>query len=167
MTVPSIDRNSLLLPLFLGLALVYPAGAQSEDLIDVNFLSRGASPFPRFWSSYRQAPVPTPNLRNGPLLSQMIHNSKLEVSLNDFLRLVAENALDLESDRYTYLIAQTDLLRAKSGQAARGLPGAPVPEGLFAGAIGAGLGNRSSSALAEPSIPLFRLTSVWIGSLVL
>jgi outer membrane protein len=85
-----------------------------------------------------------PNLRNGPLLSQMVHNGKLEVSLNDFLRLVAENALDLESGRYTYLIAQTDLLRAKSGQAARGLPGAPVPEGLFAGAIGAGLGNSAS-----------------------
>lgn len=144
MTVVSIDRNSLLLRFFLGLALVHLARAQSEDLIDANYLSRGASPFPRFWNSYRQARVQTPNLRNGPLLSQMIHNGKLEVSLNDFLRLVAENALDLESDRYTYLIAQTDLLRARSGQAARGLPGAPVPEGLFAGAIGEGLGKNAN-----------------------
>jgi len=78
----------------------------------------------------------------------MIHDGKLELSLNDMLKLVAENELDLEADRYSYLIAQTDLLRAKSGQAARGLPAAPVPGGLFAGAIGAGLGNNANVSAA-------------------
>ena len=136
-----MNRKYLLLSILTALAMVRPASAQNEGLINADYLSRGAAPFPRFWNSYRQAPVPPPNLRNGPLLSQMIHDGKLELSLNDLLRLVAENALDLEGDRYSYLIAQTDLLRTKSGQAARGLPGAPVPGGLFAGAIGAGLGN--------------------------
>jgi len=59
------------------------------------------------------------------------------------MRLVVENGFDLESDRYIYLLAQNDVLRARSGQAARGLPGAPVPAGLFAGAIGAGVGNAA------------------------
>jgi outer membrane protein len=88
-------------------------------------------------------PLPAVNTRNGPLLERSIHDQKLELSLSDFLRLVVENALDLESDRYLYLIAQNDLLRARSGQAARGLPQAPVPGGLFAGAIGAGVGNAA------------------------
>jgi outer membrane protein TolC len=72
----------------------------------------------------------------------------LEVSLAEFLALVVENGLDVEADRYNYLLAQTDLLRARSGQAARGVPQAPLPAALFAGAIGAGLGNNANVSTA-------------------
>jgi len=112
--------------------------------IDADFLSRGPSGMPRVWKSYSQVPLPSLNTGNGPLLQGAIHDGKLALSLTDFLRLVVENGFDVESDRYIYLLAQTDYLRAKSGQAARGLPGAPVPAGLFAGAIGAGLGNNAN-----------------------
>jgi len=84
------------------------------------------------------------NTQNGPLLEHAIHDGKLELSLAEFLQLVVENGLDVESDRYTYLLAQTDLLRARSGQAARGIPQAPIPSALFAGAIGAGVGNNAN-----------------------
>src|SRR5579863_7157092 len=112
--------------------------------IDADFLSRGPAVLPGVWKSYSQVSLPSLNTSNGPLLQGAIHNGKLALSLTDFLRLVVENGFDVESDRYIYLLAQTDYLRAKSGQAARGLPGAPVPAGLFAGAIGAGLGNNAN-----------------------
>ncbi len=111
--------------------------------IDTQILSRGPSAL-RFWNPYRQTPLPPVNTANGPLLEQSIHDGKLELSLAEFLRLVVENGLDVETDRYTYLLAQTDLLRARSGQAARGIPQAPLPAALFAGAIGAGLGNSAN-----------------------
>lgn len=121
---------------------VFPVRGQAP--IDADLLSRGPSPFPRFWRPYQPVPVPPPNLRNGQRLMRMIQEGKLQLSLDDFLQLVVENDFDLEAGRYSYLIAQTDLLRARSGQAARGLAGAPVPSGLFAGAIGAGVGNNAN-----------------------
>lgn len=121
-----------------------PLSAQSSDLIDGDFLNRGPAMFPKLWKSYRPAYLPQPNLRNSPRLTDLLREGKLELSLNDLLKLVVENSLALEADRYNFLIAQTDLLRAESGQAARGLPGAPVPSGLFSGAIGAGVGNNAN-----------------------
>ena len=112
--------------------------------IDADLLTRGPSAASRPWKPYRVAPLPPLNTANGPLLRQAVREGKLQLSLADFLRLVVENGFDVESDRYIYLLAQTDYLRARSGQAARGLPGAPVPAGLFAGAIGAGLGNNAN-----------------------
>ena len=101
-----------------------PLSAQSSDLIDGDFLNRGPSMFPRVWESYRPAYLPQPNLRNSPRLTELLREGKIQLSLNDFLGLVVENSLALEADRFNYLISQADFLRAKSGQAARGLPGA-------------------------------------------
>ena len=134
-------------------ALVFFAGmplrGQAGELapIDTRILIHGPSSS-RLWSPYRPMPLPPLNTKNGPLLEQSIHNGKLELSLAEFLRLVVENGLDVESDRYTYLLAQTDLLRARSGQAARGIPQAPIPSALFAGAIGAGVGNNANVSTA-------------------
>jgi outer membrane protein len=110
--------------------------------INADLLSRGPSAL-NVWKTYRPVPLPPLNTSNGPLLESSIRNKELDLSLSDFLKLVIENGLDVESDRYIYLLAQTDLLRARSGQAARGLPGAPIPNGLFAGAIGAAVGNAA------------------------
>lgn len=73
----------------------------------------------------------------------MIQEGKLELSLAQLAAAVVENNLDLAVDRYFNYSAQADLLRAKGGQAARGVDpvGASIPNALFSAAIGAGVGN--------------------------
>jgi outer membrane protein len=115
--------------------------AQTAPALDLDLLSRGRPTFPLVWQNFRQMPLPPVNPNNGPMVSAYIKQGKLALSLSEFMRLVLENNLTLRAARYNYLIAQVDLQRARSGQAARGVPGVPVPGAFFAGAIGAGIGN--------------------------
>ena len=111
---------------------------------DLELLSRGKPVFPRLWNAYRPIPLPPIDRSNGPKVSRYIKEGKLAPSLSEFMQLVVENNLTLQAARYNYLIAQVDLLRARSGQAARGVPTSPLPAAMFAGAIGAGVGNISN-----------------------
>ena len=120
--------------------------AQTAPVLDLNFLANGKPWSPFLWSSFRQTPIPPVDGSNGPKVTSYIQQGKLALSLSEFLHLVAENSLSLSAARYNYLIAQVDLQRARSGQAARGVPGFPVPGAFFAGAIGAGLGNITNVA---------------------
>src|SRR5262249_34366999 len=115
--------------------------AQSAPALDLNFLSNGRPWSPQLWNNFRQVPLPPIDAKNGPLVSGYIKQGKLALSLSEFLHIVIENNIGLQAARYNYLIAQVDLQRARSGQAARGVPGVQVPSAFFAGAIGAGLGN--------------------------
>src|SRR5579872_2733995 len=72
-----------------------PLAAQSGDLIDGDFLSRGPAMFPKIWRPYGQAYLPQPNLTNSPRLTDLLREGKLALSLNDFLKLVVENSLAL------------------------------------------------------------------------
>jgi outer membrane protein TolC len=120
--------------------------AQTSPTLDLELLSRGRPTFPLVWQNFRQVPLPPVDPNNGPKASGYIKQGKLALSLSEFLQLVLENNLTLQAARYNYLIAQVDLQRTRSGQAARGVPGVPVPGAFFAGAIGAGLGNITSVA---------------------
>ncbi|HYR45295.1 MAG TPA: TolC family protein [Terriglobia bacterium] len=112
--------------------------------MDLELLSRGRPISPFIWNGFRQMPLPPVNPGNGPKVSSQIQQGKLALSVSEFVKLVVENNLTLQAARYNYLISQVDLLRARSGQAARGVPGVPVPGALFAGAIGAGVGNTGN-----------------------
>src|SRR5580704_11940669 len=101
--------------------------------------------FPQIFRPYAVQQIPPPDLKNTKSLSDMIHEGHIELSLRDLIRAVLENNLDIAAARYNYFIAQTDLLRAKSGQAARGVPGAPIPDQIFVGALGAGTGTVGSA----------------------
>ena len=118
--------------------------AQRAPQLDINLLSQGRSAFPLVWQAYRPAPLPAVDSSNGPTVSSYTRQGKLALSLSQFLQLVIENNLTLEAARYNYLIAQVDVLRSHAGQAARGVPSVPVPGALFAGAIGAGVGNTAN-----------------------
>ena len=59
--------------------------------------------------------------------------------------LVVENSLDVLTARYNLYVAETDIHRPKSGQAAHGAPGIPLPGAVFASALGAGVGAVSTA----------------------
>ena len=60
-------------------------------------------------------------MANSPRLDQLVREGKLYLSLNDAIALAIENNLDIASARYGPMIADTDLLRAKSGAQLRGV----------------------------------------------
>lgn len=118
------------------------AALPAADLPDY---TQGVKWFPKFWHAYQMPHVPAPNLANGPKLLSMIRNGRLELSLAELNQLVEENSLDLISAGYNVSIAETDVLRAKSGQAARGAPGVGLPGEVFSSALGAGVGSASTA----------------------
>jgi outer membrane protein len=99
--------------------------------------------FPQVISAYRPQRLAAADLSNSKSLTDLIHDGKIQLSLNQFASAVVENNLTLAGDRYNNYFAQADLLRAKSGQAARGVDeaNAIIPNALFSAAIGAGVGG--------------------------
>ena len=122
-----------------------PVSAGADDTtagFTQNFLgslSKGPEIFPHVWKPYEQRPLSLPVLVNSPRLHDLIHDGKLELSLAQAVALTLENNLDIVVERYVVAFAQTDVLRTKSGQAARGFTGASLPGELNSGAIGAGV----------------------------
>ena len=104
-------------------------------------------------NAYEPSSVPAPQLANSPLLTQLIRDGKLYLSLKDAIRLALENNLDLAIARYNLPIAETDILRTKAGGVFRGVnagvvqntPGGGVG-GFGAGAPGAGAGGTTGGA---------------------
>ena len=64
---------------------------------------------------------PPLNFRNSPRVHELIRAGGLYLSLADALELTIENNLDIELERYTLLVADTDLLRARGGGTVRGM----------------------------------------------
>jgi outer membrane protein len=91
---------------------------------------------------YKPRQVRPADLTNSKTLSDMIRDGKIELSLSQLANAVVENNLNLAVDRYFNYSAQADLLRARGGQAARGVQavGGIIPDALFSAAIGAGIG---------------------------
>ncbi len=118
--------------------LLAQAGALGSQAILPDY-SHGPGWFPGVIKPYRQAPIAPLVIENSPRLHDLIHNGKLELSLADALSLALENNLDIGVDRYLRPVAETDVLRTLSGQAARGITGALLPSGLSQGALGVGV----------------------------
>jgi outer membrane protein TolC len=78
-------------------------------------------------------------MSNSQRLHSLVHEGKLSLSIDDAIALALENNLDIAVARYQIPFSQTDLLRAKSGSATRGVTGAFTSSAQFAGAIGAGV----------------------------
>src|SRR5260370_15641287 len=93
--------------------------------------------------AYRPRQVRPADLTNSKTLTEMIRDGKIELALAQLASQVVENNLNLAEDRYFHYSAQSDLLRAKGGQAARGVQavGATIPDALFSAAIGAAVGG--------------------------
>lgn len=63
-----------------------------------------------------------PQLQDSARLGTLIRDGKLYLSLRDAISLALENNLDIELERFAPGIADTDLLRARSGNTLRGVP---------------------------------------------
>ena len=96
------------------LAVCRPAPAQTTDY------SKSVSQFPNVVGPYIPRRVPEPNLANSARIDQLRKNGTIYLSLDDAIALALENNLDLAIARYNLPIADTDILRAKSGANTRG-----------------------------------------------
>jgi outer membrane protein TolC len=98
---------------------------------------------PRFLRPYQQPEVPPVRLENSNRLESLLRAGILYLSLADTIAIALENNLDLELSRYTPMIAQADLLRARAGGLLRGVPTAvrAAAQGVQAQVTGGALGG--------------------------
>jgi outer membrane protein TolC len=112
--------------------------ATAQNLVDY---SKPASHFPTLVGPYFAHQVPQPSFGNTPRIETLLKDGKLRLSLSDAVTLALENNLDLAIARFNLSIADTDIMRAKSGQSVRG-----VATGLVQGTPGGGVGGFGSGA---------------------
>jgi len=123
--------------------------ARSLPVVDY---AKPVSPFPNPIAPYKPRYLAPPNLSNTARIDQLMHDGKLYLSLNDAVALALENNLDIAIARYNLNIADTDVLRARSGAPTLGVntgivqntPGGGV--GGLGAQIGSGTGGTTLGA---------------------
>jgi outer membrane protein TolC len=129
----------MVLKAILPIALfLIPLQSAAQNLIDY---SKPASHFPNLVGPYLAHQVPQPSFGNTPRIESLLKDGKLRLSLSDAVTLALENNLDLAIARFNLSIADTDIMRAKSGESVRG-----VATGLVQGTPGGGVGGFGSGA---------------------
>ncbi len=103
--------------------------------------SRGKSQFPNPFSAYTATIVPPIRLTNSSRLDSLYRDGKIYLSLDDAIMLALQNNFDIAIARYNLDIADTDLLRARSGLSFLG-----VNTGLVTGTLGSTTGPVASSS---------------------
>ena len=90
--------------------------------------TRAPRPFPNLFAPYRAIKVPPSSIVNAPRIEQLIHDNKLEISLQDAVELSLENSVDIAVRRYYPWIADVGILKSSSGPNASGygVPGAAI-----------------------------------------
>ena len=86
--------------------------------------TRAPKGFPNLFAPYAPIHVPEVGAANTPKLEQMIHDGKLEISLQDAVELALANNMDIAVARYNPWAADTDILKAEAGGLPRGTNGA-------------------------------------------
>ena len=123
----------------MGIAQQAPTTAPPTGPTPLIDYSKGKSAL-TFIGPYTGRDVAPPVLGNAPRIDQLMKDGNLMLSLNDAIALALENNLDLAIARYNLNIADTDVLRAKSGSSTRG-----VNTGLVSGTPGGGgVGSTST-----------------------
>ena len=104
--------------------------------------SDGIQAWPNFTKVFKIPVVAEPNMANSPRLDQLVAGGRLYLSLKDTLALAIENNLDIASARYGPKLADTDILRAKSGAQLRGVQTQISNLSTAASVAGGGGGGR-------------------------
>jgi outer membrane protein len=127
--------------------------------------------FPNPLAPYKPTTAPMGNFSNSPKLEDLIKNGKIYLSLSDAVLLALENNYDIAIQRYNLDIADTDILRARSGTSVLlgvssglvtgtlGSTGTTVtggggPGGTSAGAGGAGTGSGGQALSTNGAGPV-------------
>jgi outer membrane protein len=101
------------------------APVSSLGLASHNY-TRGPRAFPNIFKPYESLHVDPPVLTNSPRIDQLIHDNKLEISLQDAVELALENSLDIAVQRYYPWISDAGLLNAQAGNSGFGTPGVAI-----------------------------------------
>jgi outer membrane protein len=88
--------------------------------------TRAPKQFPNLIAPYRPIPIPEPVLTNSPRVDQLIHDGKLELTLQDAVELALENSMDIAVARYNPWFADTDILATQAGAQPFGVAGAEI-----------------------------------------
>lgn len=159
-----------------------PAAPQPQNVAasTTPLVSKPAQPFPDYskpngpWynllSAYSARHVPAPSFANSPLIDSLFKDGTIYLSLQDAVTLAIENNLDVAIQRYNIPIADTDILRTKTGAFFRGVNAGVIqgtPGGLSAnstagsalgttvgvGGAGAGAAGQVLSTLGLGPVP--------------
>ena len=124
---------------FAPLMAQMPAASSERDY------SIGPDTWPSILHAFRMPDEPYVEEGNSPRLDELIHDGKLYLSLSDAIALALENNLDVAVSRFSRKIAETQLLRAKTGGAVSGVQG-----GVSAASTGASSAATSGVAGRGP-----------------
>src|SRR5713101_2596732 len=86
--------------------------------------SHAPKPFPNLLAPYSPIKVEAPVLTNSPRIDQLIHDGKLELSMQEAVELALENSMDIVVQRYNPWFADTGILKANAGGFGGVTPGA-------------------------------------------
>jgi outer membrane protein TolC len=99
-----------------------------------------SKPAGRLWgnpiNAYRPTSIAKANFANSVRLGDLVKDGKIYLSLSDAIALAIENNFDIAIARYNLDIADTDILRSRTGQ---------VPLGVNTGIVNNTLGGSSST----------------------
>jgi outer membrane protein len=83
-------------------------------------------PFPNLFAPYTPVQIPEFGAANSPRIDQLIHDGKLEITLQDAVELALQNSMDIAVARYNPWFADTDIMTAEGGGLPQGINGAEI-----------------------------------------
>src|ERR1700738_5235643 len=86
----------------------------------------GPRAFPTLIAPYKPIQIDETVLVNSPRVDQLIHDGKLEITLQDAVELALENSMDIAVQRYIPWFADTDILATEAGSQPFGIAGAEI-----------------------------------------
>jgi len=86
--------------------------------------TRAPKPFPNLTAPYKPIKIEPAGLTNSPRIDQLIHDGKLELSMQEAVELALENSMDIVVQRYNPWFADTGILKAQAGGFGGTTPGA-------------------------------------------
>jgi len=127
-----------------------PTSRQRTEMLNY---SKPKGYFPNPLAPYTPREIAAPDLTNSPKLDQLMRAGKIYLSMDDAVAIALENNLDIAIQRYNAGIADTEIMRAKSGAnqffgvnfgVVQNTPGGGV--GGLSGSVGSGPGGTSAGA---------------------